>query len=382
MSGALRVVQVSFHRDVERREPRWLIEDWPTLTRIAVAAASPQCHVEVVQACEQDLSVQLVGVPVHFVRQTSAADGLSIRVGSKLSAAARVLNRVAEIKPHVVHVNGLDYPLQLLRLRRRLPQAAIVVQDHAGSPATGWRKALHRRALAKVNAALFCASEQARPFFESGTLRPDLPVFEVLEDSSLFVAGDQKDARRRSGIHGDPCLLWLGRLDAVKDPLGVLDAVAMASDHLPGARLWCCYRDAPLEGQVKARMAADPRLRERAVLLGPRPHAEVETLCQAADFLIQGSLREGSGYAVIEALACGTTPLVTDIPAFRKITKQGRFGALATPGDAAAMSRNLIEWASKDRARLRREARRHFEDELSYAVIGRDLRAVYEAVRR
>ena len=124
MSGALRVVQVSFHRDVERREPRRLIEDWPTLTRIAVAAASPQCHVEVVQACEQDLSVQLDGVAVHFVRQTSAADGLSIRVGSKLSAAARVLNRVAEIKPHVVHVNGLDYPLQLLRLRRRASHAA------------------------------------------------------------------------------------------------------------------------------------------------------------------------------------------------------------------------------------------------------------------
>jgi glycosyltransferase involved in cell wall biosynthesis len=269
-----------------------------------------------------------------------------------------------------------------LRLRKRLPQATILVQDHAAQPSIGWRKALHRRALAGADAVLFTAREQAVPFFEAGLFRPDLPVFEVLEDSSFFAPGEQQDARRRSGIHGDPCLLWLGRLDLVKDPLGVLDAVAIASDRLPGIRLWCCYRDAPLEGQVKARIAADPRLRERVVLLGPRSHAEVETLCQAADFLIQGSFREGSGYAVIEALACGTTPLVTDIPALRRITKQGQVGALATPGDAAAMARNLVEWAGKDRARLRQEARRHFEDELSCEAVGRDLRAVYEAVAR
>jgi glycosyltransferase involved in cell wall biosynthesis len=333
-----------------------------------------------VQACEQDESIHVDGVPVHFVRETTVVDGLSLRLGSKLAAAQGVLSRVAELDPQVVHVNGLGYPLQLLLLRKRLPRAAIVVQDHAAEPASGWRKALHRRGCAAADAVLFTAREQAAPFFENGQFRPDLPVFEVLEDSSFFVAGDQQDARLRSGIHGDPCLLWLGRLDAVKDPLGVLDAVAMASDQLPGIRLWCCYRDAPLEQQVKARIASDPRLRERALLLGPRPHAEIETLCQAADFLIQGSLREGSGYAVVEALACGTTPLVTDIPAFRKITKQGQFGALAAPRDAAGMAQNLIEWAGKDRHRLRQEARRHFEDELSYEAIGRDLRAVYEAV--
>jgi glycosyltransferase involved in cell wall biosynthesis len=134
-----------------------------------------------------------------------------------------------------------------------------------------------------------------------------------------------------------------------------------------------------LERQVKERITSDMRLRERVVLLGPRPHPEIETLCQAADFLVQGSLREGSGYAVIEALACGTTPLVTDIPAFRKVTKQGQFGALAPPGNAAAMAENWLAWSGRDRARLRYDARRHFEDDLSYDAIGRDLRAVYEA---
>ena len=380
--GDLRVAHVSFHRDVERRQPRQLLADWPTLTRIAAAAASASCRVEVVQACEQDEQAHVDGVDIQFVRETTVIDRLSVRLGSKLLSASRILDRLATLDPDVIQVAGFGHPLQLLQLRRRIPRTPIVLQDHAAAPATSWRRLLHRRAFAAADAVLFTAREQATPFFENGLFRSDLRVFEVLEDSSSFVTGVQQEARQRSGIHGDPCLLWLGRLDAVKDPLAVLDAVATASDQLPGVRLWCCYRDAPLEHEVKARIAADARLRERVVMLGARPHAEIETLCQAADCLVQGSLREGSGYAVIEALACGTTPLVTDIPALRKITKQGQFGGLATPGDAAGMAKNLVVWAGKDRAQLRQDARRHFEQELSYEAIGRDLCAVYEALVR
>lgn len=380
-SRALRVAHVSFHRDTARRAPRQLLEDWPTLTRTAAAVAK-DCQVAVIQASEVDEKFHIDGVNVHFVRETTAVDRLSFRLGSKVLRATRMLDRLDALDPEVIQVAGFGYPLQTLQLRRRFPRAVIALQDHAAAPAPGWRRVLHRRAFAAVDAVFFTAREQAEPFRENGLFRSDLPVFQVLEDSSTFVPGSQEEARRRSGIHGDPCLLWLGRLAAVKDPLGVLDALAMASDRLPGVRLWCCYKNAPLEQQVKARIASDPRLRERVVLLGPRPHRDIETLCQAADFLIQGSLREGSGYALIEALACGTTPLVTDIPAFRRITKQGRFGALAAPGDAAGMAQNLIEWASKDRVRLRRQARRHFEDELSYAAIGRDLLAIYGAVAK
>lgn len=376
----MRVAHLSFHRDLERRTPSQLLEAWPTLTRIAAAASSPQCRIAIVQAGERDQTAGLDGVDIWFVREAAALDRLSFGLGTKLLRPKRLLQRLAAFKPDVIQVAGLGHPLQILQLRRRFPRVAIVLQDHATAPARGWRRLLHRRAFGKVNAVLFTAREQAAPFFESAVFRRDLPVFEVLEDSSTFTPGDQADAQRRSGIHGDPCLLSLGRLDAVKDPLTVLDAVAMASVRLPGLRLWCCYREAPLEDQVRERIASDQRLRERVVLLGSRPHAEIETLCQAADFLLQGSLREGSGYAVIEALACGTTPLVTDIPAFRKIAKRGRFGALAPPGDAEAMANNIQYWSARDRGQLRREARRHFEAELSYEAIGRDLRAVYEAL--
>ena len=49
---------------------------------------------------------------------------------------------------------------------------------------------------------------------------------------------------------------------------------------------------------------------------------------RAADLFVLGSHREGSGYSLIEALACGLPPIVTDIPSFRSLTGAGVVGAL------------------------------------------------------
>ena len=158
-------------------------------------------------------------------------------------------------------------------------------------------------------------------------------MFDVLEGSSEFTPGDQAEARRLTGMFGDPCVLWTSRLDANKDPLMMLDAVEQAIPQLPDLRLWCCFGQAPLLREVRARVATSDVLRDRVVLLGARPHDEVERLFRAADFYVQTSHREGSGYSLLEAMSCGTPPIVTDIPATRRIV--GDAGSLTPVGDAS-----------------------------------------------
>ena len=376
--GSLNIVQVSFHYDIYRRAPRELIQAWPTLLDVAAAVAGAGATVHVVQACHEDAVLREKGVDLHFVREPVPFGLDSRRWFQRLFCPLRLSERVASLAPDVVHVAGLNFPLQTRYLSHRLPGVPMICQDHANAPATGWRKPLYRWGLRSAGAVTFTAREQAAPFFSSGLLRPGLPVFEILEGSTHFRLGDQREARRQTGLYGDPVLLWLGRLDSNKDPLTVLEAVAIAAEELADPRLWCCYTAAPLEMEVRRRIERDPRLRGRVHLLGRKPHCEVESLCQAANFLVQGSHEEGSGYGVIEALACGATPIVTDIPSLRKITGNGRAGALSPPGDASAMARNLVEWSSRDRARLRVAARRHFEHALSYSVMGRDLRLACE----
>jgi glycosyltransferase involved in cell wall biosynthesis len=121
-------------------------------------------------------------------------------------------------------------------------------------------------------------------------------------------------------------------------------------------------------------------LQSRVHLVGALKHADVQWALRAADFLLQASHREGSGYAVIEALACGTTPIVTDIPSFRRITGGGAVGALFSAGDVHGMARALLRLTAQDQAALRTQATRHFEVNLTFDAVGRELRAAYTRV--
>src|SRR5690606_26152150 len=91
------------------------------------------------------------------------------------------------------------------------------------------------------DAVLFTGAERAAPMIRAGLLPPDVHVFDVPESTSHFTPGDREEARRRTGIHGDPCILWVGRLDPVKDPITALEAFRLAARALPDARLWCVF---------------------------------------------------------------------------------------------------------------------------------------------
>ena len=116
-------------------------------------------------------------------------------------------------------------------------------------------------------------------------------------------------------------------------------------------------------------------------LLGRVPHERVETLMRAADLFVLGSHREGSGYALIEALACGLPAVVTDIPPFRALLGAARgAGALFPVGDSHALSRALIGLLARPRAELRAAVSHHFERELSFAALGRMWGAAYRSL--
>jgi glycosyltransferase involved in cell wall biosynthesis len=364
-SSRLRVVQVSFHTDTEGRDGEALLRAWPTLPAVATAAVRAEVDVTVVQAAHECETIERDGVTYHFV-------------GDARRRPSRMFERVASLRPDVVHVQGLGFPRQMRPLASALPGVPLLAQDHGSVLPHGWRRLAWRWAHGCLDGVTFTAREQAAPWKRANILRSDLPVFEVLEGSSDFTPGDRDVARQATGMSGDPCLLWTGRLDANKDPHTVLAAFERAAAKLPDARLWCCFGTSPLLHEVQQRIASSPLLVGRVTLLGTRPHAEMELRFRAADFFVQASHREGSGYSLLEALACGTTPLMTDIPATRKIA--GDVGSLTPVGDAGALSDAMIAWSARDRAALRRAARARFDDTLTFDAIGNQLRAVYVAM--
>jgi len=359
-SLSLHVVQVGFFVDPQGREPGRLLEDWPTLVDVAEAAQRGGVRVSVVQAGRHTEILKRNGVSYHFFAHGADAPAL-----------------IASLGPDVIHVHGICFPREVLRLAAHLPTVPILLQDHASRPPRPWQRPLHRRAFAVAAGVAFCARPQARPFQHTGLIGPGTAIHVVAESTSRFTPGARDDARARTGLAGNPCLLWVGHLAANKDPLTVLEGVSRAVDALPGLELWCCYGEAPLEKAVVKRIEEDGRLRGRVHLLGRRPHGQIESLMQAADVFVSGSHREGSGYALIEALACGLPPLVTDIPSFRALTGDGAVARLWWRGDPQSLADELLGIAAELGPARRAVVRAHFDRELSFAALGRRLAGVY-----
>jgi glycosyltransferase involved in cell wall biosynthesis len=371
----MRVLHVSCVRDPRGRIGAELLDAWPTLGDVAAAVRRAGAEVTVLQAAHASAEHERDGVAYRFV----AEPRLPGRRRVTGAMPWRLARAAAALAPDVIHLNGLGHPLHARALTG--VGAPVLAQDHAGAPPHRLAR-LHRWGLARVRGVAFTAREQAEPFFRAGVLRPGVPVFAIPESSTRFTAGDVGSARAATGVHGDPALLWVGRLNDNKDPLTLLDALSLALPHLPGARLWCCFHEAPLLAAVRARLAAQPALAERVHLLGAVPHAQVELLCRAADFFVLGSRREGSGYAVLEAMACGATPVISDIPSFRAITGGGAAGALAPVGDAGAFAEALVALAARPREVLRECTLAHFRAELSFEVVGARLMEAYETLVR
>jgi glycosyltransferase involved in cell wall biosynthesis len=281
-----------------------------------------------------------------------------------------------------LHVHGLGaarWVTGLVTVTRGCP---ILLQDHADALPPFWQRRAWRRGFDAVAGVAFCSAEQARPFVANGVLPARIPVYPIPESTSRFTPGDALRARLAAGVYGSPLILWVGHLNENKDPLTVLEGFRRALEWLPAAHLWCCFGSAPLLAAIEQRLQGDPLLRARVHLTGRVSHEHVETLMRAADLFVLGSHHEGSGYALIEALACGLPPVVTDIPSFRTLTARGAVGMLWPPGDPESLSRALVSMAARTSAAARATVRSHYETELSFAAVGRKLVAAYEDLMR
>jgi glycosyltransferase involved in cell wall biosynthesis len=358
----LRVAQISFHHDAAERRPAELLDAWPTLTQLAVSARDGGAQVQVYQASWHVERIEHAGVALHF----GPFEGGGLRA--------------AVAGADVLHVQGLGFARDVLRLAAVAQGRPIVLQDRADRPPAPWRRGLWRAAMEAARGLLFCSWEQSLPFSQRGLISSGTRIYELPGSSSQFRPQDREEARQRTGVHGHPALLWVAHLDANKDPLSVLDALAIAAPQLPDLQLWCCFGRAPLMEAVQARIDGDERLRGRVHLLGAQPHARIEALMNAADFLVQGSHREATGYSVVEALACGLPPLVTDIPAFRAVLGQTVWPALSPVAHPSALAQALVAAHAMDRLALRAAARARFDAALSPAALGQRLVGVYRDV--
>ncbi len=143
-------------------------------------------------------------------------------------------------------------------------------------------------------------------------------------DLALFKAGHREAAKRECGITG-PLVVSLGALIPRKRQALTLEAVS----RLDGVTLALIGKG---EDEVNLRtLARELGCAERVLLLGALPHTEIAQWLAAADAMCLPSSSEGLANAWVEALACGTPLVITDVGGARELIDRAEAGHVVAP---------------------------------------------------
>lgn len=301
------------------------------------------------------------------------------------------LRSIRELDADIIHVHSLTLSLQTFVLRFLLSRkTGIIVQHHGGRiPGNNWRR-LHNFFNRVADGFFFTTAAQGQEWFMKTAPFPK--IMPVMEGATFFNYENRDSdralqyynrstARQQTGMNGSPVFLWVGRLDANKDPLTVLTGFEILLQQYPQARLYMIYSDDQLLPAVQEKINSSTLLQERVQLLGKIPHEQIEIYYNSADYFVLGSHYEGSGYALSEALRCGCVPVITNIPSFTMMTNGGQLGALWQPDDAHSLAAAAAAAIAKPLTAEANACIDFFRGALSFEAIARVAKAHYQQVQ-
>lgn len=270
--------------------------------------------------------------------------------------AAMIAAPAVRGRPLVITTHGLH------RLRRSQGAAARLVRRRLG-------------AAVEASARTICIAEAEREDL-AAVLRPELQSRLVVVPNGVATSEpadpEQKArARRALGLDGgEVAALFVGQLEERKEPLSAIAVVEAA--RAGGADVVLLLAGGgPLEDEVLAKQG--PGVQP----LGHRD--DMEDLYIATDIFLMPSRREGMSFALLEAMAHGLAPIVSDGPGHEETV--GSAGVLFPAGDQEAMTDRLtaLVMDPEARARLSTAARERIRTELSLERFLTGTRDQYEA---
>jgi glycosyltransferase involved in cell wall biosynthesis len=180
-------------------------------------------------------------------------------------------------------------------------------------------------------------------------------------------ADERAGVRRQLGLEeSQPLAIWVGALEELKRPLAAVHAATLASVGL------LLVGDGPLRSEVE-RAARGP-----IRVLGQRD--DLPRLLAAADFFVLTSGREGLAFSLLEAMAHGLPPVVTDL---RENLEAVGDAGLPVPGDDVAALAEAFRTLAEDegaRVLLGERARRRIAERFDRTAMIRRTGAVYDGL--
>jgi glycosyltransferase involved in cell wall biosynthesis len=316
----------------------------------------------------QSYEVGQVAVHLHPCVQLPRRLDRKRRFGRQFSVG--MVNALARGAYDVVHFHGLlnsHLMLAAVAWQTSRKQIPLVAQDQGERTGRRIERLAHRYGLRRVDAAIAGSAATADELRRSGII-DDVWVIGNGFDPQFFRPGSNELSDRRC----DPLrVIVVSRLSAEKDPLTAADGIAAFAND--GGRITVTFvGDGPLRSTIERRLRSCPA--EVEFIRSHVAHDKLADLYRAADVLVLTSPREGSNQVVLEAMACGTPVVATDVPGIRDVV--GDAAILIPARDPRAVAASLARVArdaalvATVRARGLRQATKFTWDEIAAQIDG------------
>ena len=319
------------------------------------------------EAVSSELSTDISLKRLHRYRDRAGAREIIPWEEMAFGLLPELAEIAAAFRPDVIMSNSLDLcvPAKLTSLTTRAPWVATFHEQAPERDPMG-EATLHLSYRLVEPDAVIAGSRFyfARAERYAGLDRCHL-IYHGIDTERFRALGTAAEVRSRYAIASDATLIVsLGRFKARKGFLDLIQACALLKQ---------CGRTTALIIAGSLNSASAVYLDEMRSLisasdLGDCVHIEdslthdrAAWLLSGSDIVVQASLEEGLGLAVIEAMACGRPVVATRIPAHTEIIDSDDLALLVEPGRPSEIARALTSLIDEpaQRRRLGERARTH-----------------------
>jgi len=306
------------------------------------------------------------------------------RPGHDVRAFARLVRRLREIRPDIVHSrNWATFDAVPAAWLARVP--VVIHGEHGrdiGDPeGRNARRNRIRRALAPMVTRFVTVSHDLRRWLLTVVGIPAAKVVTICNgvDTDRFAEGDPTGARAALGLPLDrPIVGTVGRLDPVKDQAALVHAFARVRRDHPGAVL-VIAGDGPCRADLEA-LVGTLGLGTDVRLLGERK--DIPQVLRAMDVFVLPSIAEGISNTILEAMATGLPVVATRVGGTPELVDHARTGILVAAGDPEALAAAISAYVGDPPCRREhgRAARRLAVARFGLATMRQTYASLYRAL--
>lgn len=295
----------------------------------------------------------------ELLESTDVVDGVPVtrlpyRGSSRYPLCPSVLREIN--RADVVHVHGVDFFFDYLAATRLVHRRPLLLSTHGGFFHTEFAsrlKELWFRTITRVSSRAYdrivATSENDGRRFRDIVPDNRLEVIENGVNTDKYAGRGSREINRT--------LIYFGRWSSNKGLLEALDLMRVLRAQDPRWHLIIAGREYDFSLESLDQEIRSRHLGDGAVTLEASPSDKrLAVLMGQASYFLCLSRHEGFGLAAIEAMSAGLTPVLSDIPPFRKLKESSGIGLCASALEPEALAAQLQQL--HDQGQVAHEERR------------------------